>query len=160
VRKLSLALVVTMLFAAVAGAQMKKDAPAKPAAPGTPGAASPGGLMPVPKPGPDAATRIKVDEAFKLYNAGKAVFVDVRSKESYDQNHIKGALSIPGSQLMRRLREIPPGKMIITYCACSAEQSSGHAVIELNAHGVKNTAALQGGIHAWQDSGKPVEKTQ
>jgi rhodanese-related sulfurtransferase len=141
-----------MLLATVAGAQMKKQVPAAPGTVGVP--------MPVQKPGAEAAMRIKIDDAFKLYKADKAVFIDVRSKESYDQGHIKGALSIPGSQLIRRFREIPPGKTIITYCACSAEQSSGHAVVELNAHGVKNTAALQGGIHAWEDSGKPVEKSR
>ena len=138
-----------------ATAQLKKNPqPARPA--GTPQ----GVPMPVQKPTADAATRIKLDDAWKLYQADKAVFVDVRSKESYDRGHIKGALSIPGSQLIRRFREIPPGKIIITYCACSAEQSSGHAVVELNAHGVKNSAALVGGWHAWQDSGKPTEVTR
>ena len=138
-----------------ATAQMKKNPqPARPA--GTPQ----GVPMPVQKPTADAATRIKLDDAWKLYQADKAVFIDVRSKESYDKGHIKGALSIPGSQLIRRFREIPPGKMIITYCACSAEQSSGHAVVELNAHGVKNTAALVGGIQGWEAAGRPTEKTQ
>ena len=65
----------------------------------------------------DKARRIARDEAVKLVKQKKAVFVDVRSKESYDAGHIKGALSIPESELIRRLREIPPRTMIITYCA-------------------------------------------
>src|SRR6187399_1357929 len=104
-----------MLFATVVGAQMKKNTPQPAPAPGAANVP-----MPVQKPGAETATRIKIDEAFKLFKADKAVFVDVRSKESFDQGHIKGALSIPGSQLIRRFREIPPGKLIITYCACSA----------------------------------------
>lgn len=142
-----------VLAATAAAAQMKK-APAPAAKPAGPNQGVP---MPVQKPTADAAMRIKLDDAWKLYQADKAVFIDVRSKDSFDKGHIKGALSIPGSQLIRRFREIPPGKVIVTYCACSAEQSSGHAVVELNAHGVKNTAALVGGWHAWQDSGKPTE---
>lgn len=65
----------------------------------------------------DKVRRISRAEAIKLAKANKAVYVDVRSKEQYDLGHIKGAVSIPGSQLVTRLRELPPGKMIITYCA-------------------------------------------
>jgi rhodanese-related sulfurtransferase len=139
--------------ATAATAQMKKNPqPARPAG------AQQGVPMPVQKPTADAATRVSIDDAWKLYQQDKAVFVDVRSKDSFDKGHIKGALSIPGSQLIRRFREIPPGKMIITYCACTAEQSSGRAVVELNAHGVKNTAALVGGIQGWEAKGHPVSK--
>lgn len=65
----------------------------------------------------DSAKRVARDEAIKLVKQGKAVWVDVRSKEQYDLGHIKGAISIPESQLIGRLKEIPPNKMIITYCA-------------------------------------------
>lgn len=71
----------------------------------------------VPQPDLAKARRVPRDEAIKLVKEGKAVFVDVRSKESYNYGHIKGALSIPESELISRLREIPPKKMIITYCA-------------------------------------------
>ncbi|HSP33325.1 MAG TPA: rhodanese-like domain-containing protein [Thermoanaerobaculia bacterium] len=65
----------------------------------------------------DNARRIARDEAIKLVKEGKAVFVDVRGKDSYDASHIKGAISIPESQILTRLKELPPKKMIITYCA-------------------------------------------
>src|SRR5688500_17974350 len=57
--------------------------------------------------------RITREEAFKLYQAGQAVFVDVRSHKSFSTGHIKGALSIPGSQLIERFAEVTPGKMVI-----------------------------------------------
>jgi len=74
---------------------------------------------PAPKPEPtlESARRIDQKAAMKLVKKHKAVWVDVRPKESYEQGHIPGALSIPLGDLMTRLREIPPGKMIITYCA-------------------------------------------
>ena len=65
----------------------------------------------------ESARRISRDEAIKMVKEGKAVYVDVRSKDQYDIGHIKGALSIPLSELMTRLKECPPGKFIITYCA-------------------------------------------
>jgi len=100
--------------------------------------------------------KISVPEAEQLVRTGKAIFVDVRSNDQFALGHIKGALNIPGSQLIARIREIPPGKRIIAYCACSAEQSSGHAVQDLVAHGIKNSAALVGGWSAWQTAKLPT----
>jgi rhodanese-related sulfurtransferase len=100
--------------------------------------------------------RIDQDDAYKLYQQQKAVFVDVRSHSTYERGHIKGALSIPGSQIIGRFKEIPPGKTIIAYCACSAEQASGHATITLLQHGVKNVFALEGGWHSWENAGHPT----
>ena len=103
------------------------------------------------------ARRIQRDEALKLAKSGKAVYVDVRSFETYSKGHIKGAISIPHSQLLNRLREIPPGKTIITYCACVEEHTAALSVLELNAHGVKNTAALVDGWKGWIAANLPTE---
>jgi len=104
-----------------------------------------------------AARRIKRDDAMKLGKSGKAVYVDVRSLDSFNKGHIKGAISIPHSQLMNRLREIPPGKTIITYCACVEEHTAALSVLELNAHGVQNTAALVDGWKGWLSARLPTE---
>lgn len=100
--------------------------------------------------------RISREDAAKLYKQGKAVFIDVRSNESFRQGHIRGALGIPGSQIVRRYAEVPVKKTVITYCACDAEQSSGRAVAELMAHGVKNVYALKGGWNEWKAAGLPT----
>lgn len=100
--------------------------------------------------------RISQANAYKLYKEGKAVFIDVRSNSQFSLGHVKGALSIPGSQMMGRFNEVQPGKTVITYCACSAEQSSGHAATELVNHGVKNVWALKGGWNDWKANGYPT----
>ena len=105
---------------------------------------------------PTQFARISQEDAWKLYKADKAVFIDVRSNGQFAIGHIKDALSIPGSQLIKRWREVPPKKTVITYCACSAEQSSGRAAADLMAHGVKNVFALKGGWHEWQELGRPT----
>jgi 3-mercaptopyruvate sulfurtransferase SseA len=64
-----------------------------------------------------AARRISRDAAQKLVKEGKAVYVDVRAADQYALGHIKGALSVPASEIIARFREIPARKMIITYCA-------------------------------------------
>lgn len=148
-RKVAVVAVLCALSLPV-GAQMK--VPAKPA---------PTKRMPLAASGtrtnnPANFPRISIADAKKLYVSGQAVFVDVRSNEQYTYGHIKGALSIPGSQLIRRFAEVPPRKTVITYCACSAEQSSGRAAADLMAHGVKNVFALKGGWNEWKNEGHPT----
>jgi len=71
----------------------------------------------VPEAPLESARRITREEAIKLVKEKKAVYVDVRSKEQYDQAHITGAISIPLGDVITRVKELPPGKFIITYCA-------------------------------------------
>lgn len=106
--------IASMLFASVASAQMK--VPQAPPRPGSPVVMQPA-AQPAAEPPLESARRIPRAEAIKWVKEKRAVFVDVRSKESYDAGHIKGAISIPLSELLGRLRELPPRKFIITYCA-------------------------------------------
>jgi 3-mercaptopyruvate sulfurtransferase SseA len=39
------------------------------------------------------------------------------------------------------------------------EHTSARAVQDLNAHGVKNTAALLGGWNSWKEAGLPTDVT-
>ncbi|HJW94287.1 MAG TPA: rhodanese-like domain-containing protein [Thermoanaerobaculia bacterium] len=115
-------------------------------------------MAPIPvQPGNwETARRIPRDAAIRMVDQGKAVFVDIRSFETYSKGHIKGAISIPRSQLIHRLREVPPGKLIITYCACVREHTAALAVTDLVAHGVNNSAALTGGWNEWAAARLPV----
>jgi rhodanese-related sulfurtransferase len=118
-------------------------------------------ITPAQKPDPslEEARRISRDDANRLVSEKKAVFVDVRSKESYDAGHIKGAINIPESQLLARMGELPPKMLLVTYCACVKEHTAARAVVDLNAHGVKNTAALIGGWNEWAALGLPTESS-
>lgn len=85
---------------------------------GTPGKPGAPAQLTAPAEAPlESARRITAAEAMKLVKAKKAVYIDVRSKESYDAGHIKGAISIPLTTLNDHLKDLPPGKMLITYCA-------------------------------------------
>jgi hypothetical protein len=111
------------LVATVAAAQYKT--PPAPQVPST----SPGNTTVQPNPNvlitpgavPDddlsTARRIERADAIKMVKQRKAVWVDVRGKEYYDESHIPGAISIPLGELVTRLKDLPPHKFIITYCA-------------------------------------------
>lgn len=65
----------------------------------------------------ESARRITREEAIKMVKENKAVYVDVRSKDSYDAEHIKGAINIPLGELQANLKKLPAKKFLITYCA-------------------------------------------
>jgi len=67
-------------------------------------------------PYPDVI-RVTVDNARATQASQQAVFVDVRTKEQYDQSHIPGALSMPLSTFEEQLSELNPDQWIITYCS-------------------------------------------
>ena len=147
-----LAVLASLMLVASAGAQYKPSSTPPPAP-----APQPVVMTQAPEPSLESAKRIERDAAIKLVDQKKAVFVDVRTESTYEVGHIKGALSIPGSQLAMRITELPPKKTIITYCACHAEETAGLAVAILKAHGLKNAFALKGGWNEWRDANLPIE---
>lgn len=60
--------------------------------------------------------RISPEDAKRAYDQGAAIFLDVRSVEEYNQERIRGALSIPLLELPERLGELDPNIWYITYC--------------------------------------------
>ncbi len=105
---------VALFATGLASAQMKATQQPTPPAPTVQVAPT---VQAQPQPSLESARRIERDQAIKLVKEKKAIFVDVRGKDSYDSGHIAGSVSIPGNDLIARLKELPPGKMIITYCA-------------------------------------------
>ncbi|HYS53113.1 MAG TPA: rhodanese-like domain-containing protein [Thermoanaerobaculia bacterium] len=101
-------------IAVVADAQYKTPQPATPgtvqitpAAPGTS----------VVQDELATARRISRDQAMKMVKEKKAVYVDVRSKDTFDLGHLPGAINIPLSQFQQRFKDLPLNKFLITYCA-------------------------------------------
>ena len=103
------------LATGIASAQMKpKPAQAPPSSPVR--VTGPGATQGAPVK-LEKVTRVTPQDALRRQKNGSAVIVDVRSNTQFALGHIKGAYNLPSSQLMSRLRELPPGKQIITYCA-------------------------------------------
>jgi predicted sulfurtransferase len=91
----------------------------KPAPGLTPQATAPAAAASAAAPAPPAAAearRISAEEVRQALAKGKAVLVDVRSKDSYDASHAQGALSIPLGEIESRAGELPKDKLVVTYC--------------------------------------------
>jgi hypothetical protein len=71
-----------------------------------------------PQNAEDKIPRVKVDDAKKMIEEGKAIIIDVRGPDAYKLSHIKGALDIPLTKLdTGEIKDLPKDKLIIAYCS-------------------------------------------
>lgn len=90
----------------------------------------------------------------------KSDFVLVDTIGTYDGNRyrIKGATTIPYTEVVDRRKELLRYKEIIVYCkekSCVASKKVASALKMLN---VPNVKVYEGGIVEWMESGLPVEQ--
>ena len=66
----------------------------------------------------DEVPRVTLEEALVAYSAGAAVFLDVRSRDSFASSHIPGAINIPVNEIEVNavLAGVDRDEWIITYC--------------------------------------------
>jgi glyoxylase-like metal-dependent hydrolase (beta-lactamase superfamily II)/rhodanese-related sulfurtransferase len=86
---------------------------------------------------------------------GELWLLDVREDDEWERVHIPGAHHIPQAQLASRLNEIPAGATPVVVCQSGARsQRAAQFLKQVNYPAV---FSLEGGIAAWQASGRPVE---
>ncbi|HEY8477384.1 MAG TPA: rhodanese-like domain-containing protein [Chloroflexota bacterium] len=61
------------------------------------------------------APRTDQETAKRLFDEGKAVFVDTRRAEAYRRSHIPGALNMSLREVLIRREEIPRDRPVIFY---------------------------------------------
>ncbi|MBI3959206.1 MAG: rhodanese-like domain-containing protein [Chloroflexi bacterium] len=83
--------------------------------------------LPTPTPAPpptavavtvkdvNAAPRIPVAEAKQHFDAGSALFIDVRDAEAFALSHIPGAVHLPLGEVQLRHGELPKDRLLILY---------------------------------------------
>jgi rhodanese-related sulfurtransferase len=81
------------------------------------------------------------------------MLLDVRTDDEWADGRIAGSVHIPMDQLMQRLDEIDDRVV----CVCAVGARSARVAQFLNAQG-REAVNLDGGLHAWEGSGFPVER--
>lgn len=109
--------------------------------------------------------RISVENLKQMIDKGEDfVLVDVRDAGSYAAGHIKGAINIyydatadPMDRQMM-LMALPMEKMVVTYCDCTDDASSGHIADELYQLGYDRdkVKVLSGGSLRWVELKYPM----
>lgn len=97
---------------------------------------------------------ITPDEAWGLYDDGKAIIVDVREPAEFAVERVKGALLSPLATLnATALPDGKGGKRIIFMCA-GGNRSARAALAYIDA-GRDEATHIKGGMSAWKASGLP-----
>lgn len=88
---------------------------------------------------------IKQEELFNKINQG-AILLDVRSRQEYQEGHLKGAINIPEYEINKRIeKEIPKkNQLIVVYC--QSGHRSKNACKKMKQIGYNNIYNLYGGI--------------
>ena len=100
---------------------------------------------------------ISPKEAATMRVKNKAVIVDVRENDDWNEHRIHGAIHIPLSQLNERLPELEPYKNRPIITQCQAGLRSAQAQLILKSEGFSKVYLMNGGIQAWHEQGLVTE---
>jgi rhodanese-related sulfurtransferase/DNA-binding transcriptional ArsR family regulator len=107
--------------------------------------------------GRDALAPVTLPELRRRLRDGSVTVIDVRPRAEYEAGHVPGALSIPVSELERRLGELPADREVVAYCRGPYCVYSVDAVGLLRARGYRARRAEQG-LPDWRAEGFPVAR--
>jgi len=94
----------------------------------------------------------------KLKESKEPILIDVRTPDEYGQGHLANSLSIDiySNDFKSRVGKLDKSKPVFVYC--KAGSRSGSAVDIMSEIGFTEIYDLSGGIMAWQQSNKPIER--
>jgi rhodanese-related sulfurtransferase len=99
------------------------------------------------------------DALLERVRKGSVTVIDVRPREEYDAGHLLGAISVPLSELRRRLKSLSHRREIAAYCRGPYCVMATEAVSLLRAKGYR-AARIDLGVPEWQEMGFPIEVTK
>lgn len=106
--------------------------------------------------GRDGLEPVRRETLLERARAGTVLVVDVRPSEEYRAGHVPGAISVPLSELERRLGELTSDKEVVAYCRGPYCVLAFRAVELLRAHGLQ-ARRLEDGFPEWRAAGLPVD---
>lgn len=90
-------------------------------------------------------------------NGDHAILIDLRPVHEYQKKRLPHALSIPATEIEKRMREIPKFGRVILYCACDDQAIADQALL-LRGQGYRNIAVMPEGYPGWVELGYPIEE--
>lgn len=113
----------------------------------------------IPKPAPIRPESRVYDLKERLdWGEPALTIIDVRSRESFSESHVVGAISMPADGLVEHaLASLELERDLYIYA--DTDDESAAAVQLLQAAGYRNMSVLRGGVAAWKAAGFPVETT-
>ena len=104
---------------------------------------------------PDTLEPITRAELQRRIRLGDVVVLDVRPMEEFAAGHVPQAVSIPLSDLRRRLKDLPRDKEVVAYCRGPFCAFADAAILVLRKGGF-HARRLADGLPEWRAAGLPV----
>ena len=98
--------------------------------------------------------RVAAPLAAERLAAGAAVAVDVRTPLERDAKSVAGSISVPLSQLLDRMGDLPKDRPLLVFCAGGYRSSIAASV--LANHGFADVSEIAGGIAGWETAHLPL----
>ena len=107
-----------------------------------------------------ARQRINALSPGEVERASDATVIHVGLSSEFAQGHVPGASWVPRGWMELRIQDVAPDKSapITVTCSGSNSRQAVFAAATLLDIGYTDVSALDGGMSAWQDSGRAVEK--
>jgi rhodanese-related sulfurtransferase len=92
-----------------------------------------------------------------LINRERAVVIDLRAKDAFNQGHIVNAINIPQAELLNNPDKIKKYQDKPVILICDLGQGSTTVAPQLRKKGYNKVFILAGGLQAWKNAGLPLE---
>ena len=107
----------------------------------------------------DSAQNVTPDQAEKLLKEKKDVVVlDVRTPDEFKAGHIAGAKNVDfqSDDFKKQIDGLDKSKSYLVHCAAGGRSTRALKILE--ADKFEHLYHMNGGMTAWKEAGKPVEK--
>jgi hydroxyacylglutathione hydrolase len=102
------------------------------------------------------ASEVSAEELAHDVSNGAVAVIDVRGQAEWEAGHIPDVPCIPLGYLTDRIDEIPADRPVVLHCQEGWRSGIGSSL--LRARGLGNVVSLKGGIRAWMNEGKAIER--
>ncbi len=111
----------------------------------------------------DNVKQISYEQFKEIYDSGENFFLlDVLPAASYNNGHIKGALSVPVDTINEQCvtEMLHSDSKVITYCAGYDCEASTEAANKIKALGIVNVLDFKGGLQEWRKQGNELVRPE
>jgi len=103
-------------------------------------------------------------QAHQTWQEQRALFVDARKAEEYQELHVQGAVNVPpetwaelsSSELMKMVKT----RELVVYCSQESCDDALKLAKKLEAAGFTRVMAFTGGFRAWDEAGYPADTSR
>jgi rhodanese-related sulfurtransferase len=106
----------------------------------------------------DSIQVLSITQFEKMASKKKSKIIDVRTPEEVAEGHLPGALTVDflNENFASKVQELPKNKTYLLYCRSG--NRTRKAADAMQKMGFKHVYMLEGGITAWKNAGKAIEK--